>query len=369
MWGKDQNGSLLKPLDRKDEKLLDVPQRVDTSNLGSNVQKVVCGATDTAWLVDGRCFVSGLNKEGQLGQGHKNPVLTPVEIVLPVEDPATTRIVDVSLSATMGAYVDSVGDLYTSGFGGSAFSGMGALGHGDGLSYLQPKLVESLIEDGCTVKQVVCGGSHMTVLTTEGEVLTAGTGSYGRLGNFDTLDQLYLEPVELLAGVSQIAGGKSFTLALKDGVIYGWGRNDKGQLGTGLGLAVDMYAMQAVPDPIEADELMGRKVTKMAAGMTHAACITAGGELFFWGMSLHLEPVRVNALLHTQIVDVVCGKDYTLAIDKVGHMYSFGKGKNGCLGLGSVRQANQATLMEAFGDLTIAQASAGWDHAACLVNA
>jgi len=134
-----------------------------------------------------------------------------------------------------------------------------------------------LVEDGCFVDQVQVGESHMTVLTTEGEVLTTGAGSYGRLGNFDTVDQLYLEPVELLtsaSGVIQIAGGKSFTLALtNDGVVYGWGRNHKGQLGTGLGLAVDMYAMQAVPEPIEADELLGRKVTKIAAGHSHAACV------------------------------------------------------------------------------------------------
>jgi len=49
-------------------------------------------------------------------------------------------------------------------------------------------------------------------------------------------------------------------------------------------------------------------------------------------------------------------------------MYSFGKGKNGCLGQGSTKQANQPTLMEAFGDVQVAVASAGWDHAACLAK-
>ncbi len=50
----------------------------------------------------------------------------------------------------------------------------------------------------------------MTVLTTEGEVLTCGAGSYGRCGNLDSVDQLFLEPVELLAAerdVAQISGG------------------------------------------------------------------------------------------------------------------------------------------------------------------
>ena len=126
--------------------------------------------------------------------------------------------------------------------------------------------------------------------------------------------------------------------------------------------------MQAIPEPIAADELVGRRVIRVAAGHSHAACITEGGELFFWGSSLHLEPVRINDLLHTQIVDVACGQDYTLAVDKDGKMYSLGKGKTGVLGQGSVKQLNQATLMEAFGDQRITQVSAGWKHAACLVE-
>lgn len=137
-------------------------------------------------------------------------------------------------------------------------------------------------------------------------------------------------------------------------------------------MSVDMYAMQAVPEPIETDELANRKVTKIAAGHSHAACISTTGELFYWGMTLHLEPVRVDALLHTQIVDVVCGQDYTLAIDVHGRMYSMGLGATGVLGQGSVRRLNQATAMEAFDSdgkkRRILQAAAGWKHAACLVQ-
>lgn len=384
MWGSDTAGSVWKPVDRVDDKLLDIPTEIVDwrSRLlggvpaGVAIRKVVCGPTDTAILTtDGRCFVSGENKQGQLGLGHAAPVTTPTELTLPASE--SSIIQDVALGSMFAAFVDGKGDLYTAGFGGSTFAGLGCLGHGDIGSKHRATLVESLVEDGCLVKQVTAGESHMTVLTTEGEVLTAGSGSYGRLGNFNTVDQLYLEPVEMLTvetGIIEIAGGKSFTLALdRNGVVHGWGRNHKGQLGTGLGLAVDMYAMQAVPEPIETDELVNRKVIKIAAGHSHAACITESGELFYWGMTLHLEPVRVDALLHTKIADVVCGENYTLAIDENGHMYSFGKGKTGVLGQGSLRRLNQAALMEAFDAVNkkqrVVQASAGWKHAACLVEA
>jgi alpha-tubulin suppressor-like RCC1 family protein len=137
----------------------------------------------------------------------------------------------IAIGPSSSALLDSKGELYTFGYGGSTLAGVGQLGHGDGESVLKPKLVQSIIEDGCYVKQVECGESHTVVLTTEGEVLCTGAGAYGRLGNFETIDQLFFEPVELLtSGVEQIAVGKSFALALKDGLVHGWGRNHKGQV-------------------------------------------------------------------------------------------------------------------------------------------
>lgn len=379
MWGTDTKGSLLRPKELQTVSKVDVPTRIDGDNddfsweetVGDGrIASIVCGATDTALLTtDGTCYVWGENKNGQLGVGHAQPVTTPTRLTLADNRP----VQQVSLGHQMGAFVDTEGDLYTCGFGGSVLSGFGLLGHGDtadGVTVHTPKLVESIVEDGCYVKQVAVSESHMTCLTTEGEVLTTGAGSYGRLGNFDTIDQLYFEPVEILtSGVTAVVGGKSFALALAaDGVLYGWGRNHKGQLGTGLGLAVDMYAMQAIPEPIEADELLGRRVIKVAAGAGHAACITEGGELFYWGMSLYLEPVRVTELLHTKVVDVVCGLDYTLALDEEGRMYSFGKGSTGVLGQGSVKTLHQPAVMEVFEGKKVLQASAGWKHAACLVE-
>ena len=378
-WGTDTKGSLLRPKDLADAKKMDIPTVVPLNDVfGDNaaaspvtIQDVVCGPTDTAVILsDGSCYVWGENKQGQLGVGHTQPVTTPTRVTLPYDD-NDRGMAQVSLGHQMGAFVDTKGDLYTCGLSGSVLTGFGLLGHGDteGGNVATPKLVESIVEDGVYVKQVQVSESHITCLTTEGEVLTTGSGSYGRLGNFDTIDQLYLEPVEILTkGVQAIAGGKSFTLALMDGVLYGWGRNHKGQLGTGLGLAVDMYAMQAIPEPIEADELVGRRVTKVAAGAGHAACITEGGELFYWGMSLHMEPYRVTELLHTKIVDVTCGLDYTLVIDEEGRMYSFGKGSTGVLGQGSVKNLNQPQVMEIFEGKKVLKASAGWKHAACLVQ-
>lgn len=362
MWGTDSSGSLLKnPLDANASKI-DIPTAIENPP-SDTIQSIICGPSATAFLLsNGEAYVAGENKQGQLGLGHTDAVSIPTQV------PVDFKIQQIALGATSSAFVAENGDLYTCGFGGSAFGGMGILGHGNAEAYSEPKLVESLVEDGCSVQSVQVGESHMTVLTTGGEILTTGAGSYGRLGNFETTDQLYLEPVEVLAKGEQIAGGKSFTLVLSDGVVYGFGRNHKGQLGTGLGLAVDMYAMQAVPEPIESLVESSLRVTKIASGHSHAACLTESGQVYYWGSSVYLEPVRVDALLHTKIVDISCGEDYTLALDEDGKVYSFGKGKTGVLGLASLKQANQATLVEALDGEKVTSISAGWKHAACMVE-
>ena len=364
-WGTNNNGSLLQDTPNKIEwepkKVTDIP---------FSIQSVAFGSTDTAVISDeGNVYVTGTNKNGQLGLGHTDPV--PKLTQIPNLPPASKIV----LGQNNSAVITRDGDLYTFGFGGSFNSGAGCLGHGDSEAYLEPKLVESLVEDGCYAKDVVVGEAHMTVLTTEGEILSTGSSNYGRLGNGETSsDSLYFDSVEVLQSATEIAGGKSFTLALNDGVVYGWGRNHKGQLGTGFGMAVDMYSMETVPNPIDTDELINRTVTKIAAGQNHAACISSSGELFTWGMSLHLEPIRVSEVLHTKIIDIACGNDYTMALSEDDDIYIWGYGKTGVLGVGSnTKNLNQAQRIKIWsGDdkkqKKVITMLAGHAHAGCLVQ-
>ena len=397
-WGTDKSGCLLQQDDDNNNENNndndDQPKKANnsicwepqlataTNNLDSKIIDVCCGLSEIVLVTEnGKVHVAGENNKGNLGLGHKNPVpkLTELKVGNGEDNENDDSSSDVLfekcvLGPNTGALIAKNGDMYTFGSGGSLISGAGCLGQGNTESYLRPTLVQSLVEDGCMVQDVALGESHSTVLTTDGEVLTTGAANYGRLGNGETSeDTLYFDSVEILPGetVVQIAGGESFTLALtKEGVIYGWGRNHKGQLGTGFGMSVDMYAMEQIPTPMDGDELINRTVTKIAAGTNHGACVTSNGELFCWGSSLHLEPVRVTEVLHTKIVDVECGLDYTMALSEDHELFVWGAGKTGVLGQGpDTKTLHQAQMIKSLlkKDNTIVSMSAGSNLASCMV--
>lgn len=359
--------------------VIDHPIAIDLEDAFGNkslsIRDIECGPSSTAVILsDNTSFLFGNNKSGQLGFGDKDNVMVP-KLLSPPDSSSLhhDQISQIKLGSNFSAIIDTNGDLYTMGYNGNTLTqGVGCLGQGsfEGGYLLEPTLVYSLVEDGCKAEQVAVGDAHITVLTDEGEVLVSGSGQHGKLGNLEALDQLFLEPVELLASekdICQIACGKDFTLALTkgDGIIYSWGKNDKGQCGTGASLSVEMYAMEPMPVPIEG-MLEGRRVVKIDAGRAHAAAITDKGELFIWGMGQSLQPELVTSLGHIKVVDISCGEDYTMILDQDAKVYTHGFGKTGVLGLASQKKSMEPALVEGMSNKKVLKISAGWKHAACL---
>src|SRR4051794_28146181 len=86
------------------------------------------------------------------------------------------------------------------------------------------------------------GREHTLALRSDGTVWTFGENSIGQLGN-GTIISTYSNLWDRIAGVSNIVGisagglnaAESHSLLLRaDGTVWGFGRNDDGELGPGV---------------------------------------------------------------------------------------------------------------------------------------
>ena len=96
---------------------------------------------------------------------------------------------------------------------------------------------ELTIKEGTTVKQVITEDGLSLALLSNGEVYGWGYNTYGILGPSYEVGGIYPTPVKLEglpANIRYMSLGNGFAIfASKSGEVYGIGKNDYGQLGTG----------------------------------------------------------------------------------------------------------------------------------------
>ncbi|KAJ7345459.1 hypothetical protein JRQ81_001409 [Phrynocephalus forsythii] len=109
----------------------------------------------------------------------------------------------------------------------------GQLGHGDGLSRLQPLCVKSL--DGKEVIHLSAGGHHSLALTAKSQVYSWGSNSFGQLSHSSSPTTVpRLAKVGSDHSIWNIAAGPDYSLFLVDGedfqpALYYSGREEKGE--------------------------------------------------------------------------------------------------------------------------------------------
>lgn len=132
------------------------------------------------------------------------------------------------------------------------------------------------------IKSVSLGNDFVMVLTNNGEVFAWGKNDKGQIGSGDTESQLfYEEPVKIMENVKQIDAGASHALAISEtGDLYVWGDNILGEVGNGLaqmGKGTISANKETVPVKIMED------VKQASAGLHVTLAVTENGDLFAWG--------------------------------------------------------------------------------------
>ncbi len=180
----------------------------------------------------GTMWAWGENSHGILGDGTNESRFTPVK----------SKITDVKTfdagQSSHALVVKNDGNVWAWGYdykgqlgdGGVSISDQNKQSLGYGADDYNPDLVRGMSD----AKAVAAGGSHSAALKTDGTVWVWGSNSDGQLGQGTTggNDQTSPEQVPGLSGVTAIAAGMYYTMALKDdGTVWAWGSDSDGQIG------------------------------------------------------------------------------------------------------------------------------------------
>jgi alpha-tubulin suppressor-like RCC1 family protein len=189
---------------------------------------------------------------------------------------------------------------------------------------------------GSGVSQVAAG-QEFTLAVRNGTVLAWGNNSDGQLGD-GTLDvHLIPMPVSTLTNVTRLSAGFAHSLALKsDGTVWAWGDNSEGQLGNGT--------LTDRRQPVQVSVLTG--VTAIAAGDRFSLAVRSDGTVWAWGdnakgqlgdgtLTDRLRPVKVPGLVN--VVQVAAGAAHSMAVRSDGVAFGWGSNAAGQLGDGTLR--------------------------------
>uniref|UniRef100_A0A3Q3G5J2 Regulator of chromosome condensation (RCC1) and BTB (POZ) domain containing protein 1 n=1 Tax=Labrus bergylta TaxID=56723 RepID=A0A3Q3G5J2_9LABR len=161
-------------------------------------------------------------------------------------------------------------------------NGYSQLGNGTANQGLSPVLVTSNLQNK-KVKEVSCGSHHSMALTHDGEVFAWGYNNCGQVGSGNTANQPYPRRVTgSMQGKTtvSITCGQTSSMALIDnGEVYGWGYNGNGQLGIGN----NGNQLQ----PCRLTTLQGLCISQIVCGYGHCLAQTDEGLLYAWGANTY----------------------------------------------------------------------------------
>lgn len=147
----------------------------------------------------------------------------------------------------------------------------GQLGNGTNVSTDNPQRVKGLEN----IVKISTRSDHNLAVDSNGAVWGWGRNDYGQLGIGNNVNQNVPVKIQTLSNVQDVSAGHQFSLALlNDGTVYSWGNNKNGQLGL-----ADSYAFFNVPRKINGIS----DIKQITAGHYHAFALTEAGEVWGWG--------------------------------------------------------------------------------------
>ena len=245
---------------------------------------------------------------------------------------------------------------------------VGAVGDNSVMHRYTPVSVCGAVKTFCSIDY---GGNYNIALDKNGRLWAWGGGGSGTLGDNSLVSKS--TPVCVCGAIKtfcQISAGNAHNLAIeKNGRVWGWGSNFNGQLGDNTSGAA---ASKLTPVSLAG---AAKTFCRISAGNGHSLGIDRYGRAWAWGfngngqlgnneITSRLTPVSVLGATKTFCM-ISGGTNYSLAIDRYGRAWSWGQNSLGQLGINS--QISQRTPVSVLGATkTFCQIIAGDRHSVAL---
>jgi alpha-tubulin suppressor-like RCC1 family protein len=250
---------------------------IQVTALGNSVAEVASGEDFTcARKTDGTLWCWGSNTSGALGNGTYVSQSTPVQVTT-----LGNTVAQISVGGFHVCARKTDGTLWC--WGDNEYGQLGNGQIGNGLPQTDPNFdwnIKSPIQVPLSAGQVInvsTGAYHTCAVLNNNQLWCWGNDDFGQLG--DNTNTTHTSPVRVQAFARtavQVSGGAFFTCARKtDGSLWCWGRNERGQLGTGS-------TVNSANTPVQVTAL-GTTVDGIAAGGRFACAHRTDSTEWCWG--------------------------------------------------------------------------------------
>jgi prepilin-type N-terminal cleavage/methylation domain-containing protein len=253
-WGRNNIGQL--GLNDTVNRL--VPTRIGISNAWTSASSR--GTHTIAIQQDGSLWGWGYNIDGELGLNDTVDRLVPTRIG------TSNTWTSASAGGDQSLAIQQDGSLWSWGY-----NGYGPLGLNDTVN----RLVPTRVGTGNTWSFVSTGYSHTLAIQQDGSLWGWGSNVYGQLGLNDTVNRLVPTRIGTSNTWASVAAGGDHTLAIQqDGSLWNWGLNDGGQL------AFNDTVNRFVPTRVGIENTWS---TRLSGGGFYTLAIKQDGSLWGWG--------------------------------------------------------------------------------------
>jgi len=232
--------------------------RLMPAHIMNNVAAVSAGTNHTMAIRDnGSLWGWGNNSSGQLGDGTTANRHSPIRIM--------NDVIAVSVGNGHAMAIKSDGSLW-----GWGLNTSGQLGDGTTVNRHSPvKIMDDVI-------YVSAGSTHTVAIKSDGSLWVWGINNNGQLGDGTTTNRH--SPVWIMDDVVSVSTGSGHTMAIgADGSLWGWGVNRWSEIGDGT------WWNQHSPVRIMNDDTVEISTSTGSNGFTIAA--RADGSVWGWGFN------------------------------------------------------------------------------------